>query len=183
MKQAIIFLLLTVYFSSYSQTEGQDFCEEFKNENYFPLTIKAKKVLWADAFYFEKIVGTKKINNKEYIEYSQVWKAGNKETMYLREENGIVYQFEECCESDTVRFNKDFKAGDSWKTADKNATYVIETLNGVLKTPYCNYKNLVVVKAELINAAFKFYYKKGYGYIGATDVNNNLISCVTPEWD
>lgn len=183
MKQIFTLLTLLICLSIFSQNEGQSFCSEFDSETYFPLNIEKKKVLWSDSYYFEEIVGTKKIKNKEYVEYSQSWKAGNKESLFLREENGIIYQYEKCCDSETIRFDKNFKKGDFWKTADEKSKYTIESLKGKLKTPYCNYKNLLIIKGEFTNVTYKFYYKKGYGYIGATDENDNLISSVSPEWN
>lgn len=174
------FLLLSTFM--FSQKEGQNFCEAFAEDSYFPITIKAKKILWMDTFYSEAIIGKKtRDNGKEYIEYAQIWKDGTADFLYLREENGVVYQYEECCDTETVRFNPSFKKGHTWKTADKKATYTIKTLNGSLKTPYCNYKDLVVIKFQTKTFECDFYYKKGYGYIGATR-NDILISCVTPTF-
>ena len=183
MKLTITFLTLIFCLPLYSQTDGQSFCSEFKNEDYFPLTIEKKKILWLDSYYFEEIVGTKKIKDKEYIEYAQIWKDGNTESLLLREENGVIYQFEKCCDSETIRFDSKYRKGKSWQSADKKSKYTIESFKGKLKTPYCDYKDLLVIKGEFTNVTYKFYYKKGYGYIGTTDDENNLISCVSPEWN
>ncbi len=182
MKLILLSLALIICFQLSAQKEGQEFCSEYESKNYFPLSISKKKLHWYNAFYFEKVIGKKKINGKEYIEYSQNWKDGDIDSLFLREENGIVYQYEECCNSETVRFNSKFKKGNTWKTADEKTTYTIESLNGTLETPYCNYKNLLVIKGEFIGVTYNFYYKKGYGYVGATNINNDLISWVSPEW-
>lgn len=179
----IVYILYILIFSTtvYSQEEGQHFCEAYAEDSYFPLTIETKKLLWGNTYYFEKIVGVKKINNKEYVEFSQDWENGATELLYLREKDGIIYQYENCCDTETIRTNKNFKKGHTWKTADLKTVYTIETLKGSLKTPYCNYENLLVIKAQFDNFALKFYYKKGYGYIGATE-NKKLISYATPDW-
>lgn len=181
MRIFILLGLLVMTSFSYAQKEGQTFCEAYAEDSYFPLSITVKKILWQNTYYSEKNVGTKIKKGKEYIEYAQNWKSGNTEYLYLREENGIVYQYEECCETETVRFDPSFKEGHTWKTADNLSSYTIETRNGNLDTPFCNYKNLVVISFKADAFACKFYYKKGYGYIGAT-MEETLISCATPTF-
>ncbi|CAM1369754.1 hypothetical protein [Tenacibaculum xiamenense] len=183
MKSIFTFFTLLICLPLFSQTEGQSFCSELENEDYFPLTIEKKKILWLDSYYFEEIIGSKEIKNKKYIEFAQNWKAGNAGSLLLREKNGVIYQYEKCCDTETIRFDSKFEKGKSWKTADKKSNYSIKSFNGKLKTPYCDYKNLLVIKGEFTNVTYFFYYKKGYGYIGATDDKNNLISCVSPEWN
>ena len=182
MRFFILLGLILITSVTHAQKEGQTFCEAYAEDSYFPLSIKVKKIFWQDTYYTEKRLETKTINGKEYIGFSQLWKEGNSDTMYLREENGIVYQYEECCETETVRFDPSFKEGHTWTTVDKGVTYTIDTLNGTLKTPFCEYKNLIVIDFKLTTFQCKFYYKKGYGYIGAT-FKDTLISCVTPTFD
>lgn len=171
------FLLLSTFM--FSQKEGQNFCDAFAADSYFPITIKAKKILWMDTYYSEAIIGKKTRDGKEYVEQVQQWEDGTASFAYLREENGVVYQYEECCDTETVRFDPSFKKGHTWKTADQKATYTIETLNGTLKTPFCNYENLIVIKLKANALTYKFYYKKGYGYVGATQ-EGIVISGVAP---
>lgn len=181
MKLVFTLLLSFTCLCSFAQEEGQNFCSKFDSEDYFPLSIEKKKIEWSASYYFEKIVGTKVINDKEYTEYAQSWNDGEKNTLFLREENGVIYQYEECCEEETIRFDKRFKKGHSWLTTSKEISYTIESFKGKLKTPYCEYKNLLAIKALIRGVNYLFYYKKGYGYIGAT-VENKLISFVSPDW-
>ncbi len=178
----LILVLLTIPKMFAQLKEGQNFCDENKDGSYFPLVIKEKKFFWADTHYVETKNGTKELNGKTYFEYLQKWESGNTEKLYLREEDGVIYQYEECCENETIRYNAKFKKGHNWKTASGEGEYTILTYNGTLKTPLCNYKNLMVIEANLKNGTFKFYYLKGLGYVGAT-VNDKLISCVTPTFD
>ena len=171
------FLLLSTFM--FSQKEGQNFCDVFAGDSYFPITIKTKKILWKNTYYMEEIIGKKTRGGKEYVEYVQQWEDGTASFLYLREENGVVYQFEECCDAETIRFDPSFKKGDTWKTADQKATYTIETLEGTLKTPFCNYEDLIVIKLEANTLTYKFYYKKGYGYVG-TKQEGIVISGVAP---
>jgi hypothetical protein len=168
--------------SIFSQSEGQNFCSEFESDHYFPLDIHKKKLTWYDLSYFESKTSVKILNGKEYTSFAQEWNSGETDYLYLREENGIIYQYEKCCDIETIRYDPKLKINESWFTADKKTKYTITTKNATLRTPYCNYRNLMVIKAEMSNVTFKFYYKKGYGYIGATDNDNNLISFASPDW-
>lgn len=182
-KTLLLFAILFSSFSLFAQfTEGQNFCDENSDGSYFPLVIEKKILIWSNTHYIETAEGRKVINGKTYTKFRQAWEIGNVENLYLREEKGVVYQYEECCDKETVRFDSSFKKGHSWKTADGKGTYTILTHDGTFKTPHCTYKNVMILKADLSGGTFKFYYLKGHGYIGAT-VQDKLISFVTPKLD
>lgn len=182
MKLILTFLTLIISYPLFSQSEGQSFCDEFESENYFPLDIEKKKVVWYSTHYFEEIAGTKIINNKEYIEFLQFWGNGGVDTLFLREENGSINQYEEDYAIETLRYDSKLKKGKRWKSSSEGVTYIIKSFKGKLKTPYCDYENLLIIKAKFTSTTYNFYYKKGYGYVGATNKKNNLISYVSPDW-
>lgn len=182
MRYILSLFALMISSSLFSQTEGQNFCDVFVSEDYFPLDIKKKKIVWYDTYYYEEMIGVKDINNKKYTEYIQRWKGGNIDTLFLREENGVFYQYEEDFNGETIRFDVKFKKRKRWETIDKKVKYVVKSFKGKLSTPYCEYENLLVIEAELSLETYKFYYKKGYGFIGATINKNDLISYVSPDW-
>lgn len=178
-----ISIALCMLFSiiSFSQLkEGQIFCNEIKDGSYFPLTKSEKIIYWSDTYYTETKSGAKNINGKLYQEFKQTWEGNNVSTFYLREENGVVYQYEECCKEETIRFDNTFKKGHTWKTAEGMSEYTIISYKGKLDTPFCKYENLLVVEAKIINGVFNFYYLKGHGYIGATK-EGKIISCAAPS--
>lgn len=188
MKKAFLIAIILLNLKGYSQLkEGQNFCSPNEDGVYFPLAIDSKKIFWKNTYYIETNNGKKIIKEKEYTEIKQEWENKTVDLMYLREENNIVYEFDECCENETIRFSKEFKIGDKWKKVDNSMEYEILSFNGELKTPYCEYKNLLVMQAKSASNTFQFYYLKGHGYIGATvningaTVTKKLISCVTPE--
>lgn len=180
MKVLQLIILLFISSTMFGQNEGQSFCEGDINESYFPISIKKKKVIWQNTFYLEIQSGEKNINGVLYSSFEQLWEGQERYTLYLREENGVIYQYEECCKDESIRYNPTFDVGYSWKTADQNVEYTIESLKGTLKTPYCNYENLLVLESKFVNGTFKFYYLKGFGYVGTT-IDNELISFVSPE--
>lgn len=142
-----LFLLLAIY--NYAQIqEGQEFCEATPNGSYFSLELDKKIIFWAETYYVETKEGKKVINGKTYTAFAQQWE-GNTEAdiIYLREEKGVVYQYEACCEKETVRYDNSFKKGHSWKTVGDQTTYTIVSYDGTLKTPFCEYTNLMVIEA------------------------------------
>lgn len=185
MKKIIVLLLLVISSNCFAQKEGQHFCDGIYDGiydgSYFPLSINKKKVIWGNTFYFEEKKAEKIIDNRTYIVYEQTWENGQKVEMLLREELGVIFQYEPDGSDETIRYNSSHKKGDSWLTADKEATYTIVSYKGKLKTPYCKYKNLMVLEGKFKDNTFLFYYLRGYGYVGAT-LEDRLISFATPKW-
>ncbi|WP_452597848.1 hypothetical protein [Pontimicrobium sp. MEBiC01747] len=179
MKKLLFLTCLLSSLYSFSQKEGQDFCEGDRQESYFPLLKGTKYIIWYNTYYAEKNIGTKNIEGETYIEYEQLWEKGSKSTLFLKETNNAVYQFEDCCNDDTIRLPKEIEVGKKWTTTDNLVEYEIVSLDGTLKTPVCHYKNLLVIKYTSGKEYFKFYYLKGYGYIGGTK-DEALISFAMP---
>ncbi len=183
MKSIILLVLFLIASQVYSQEEGQSFCDGVTDGSYLPLDIKKKKIYWGDTYYIETIEGDKEINGKLYKEFKQEWENGDVDLLYLREENRFVYEYRTICNKEFLKM--DSKAiGQQWEwTADcSKRNFKIVAFNGALETPYCSYKNLLVIKASYETSTFLFYYQKGYGYVGAT-LKGKLISCVSPEWN
>lgn len=181
MNKILLLLFVFVNTVTYSQiSEGQNFCLETKDGSYFPLSINQKKLIWANTSYTETKGESKVINGKTYTKFIQDWGNNNIDKLYLREENGVVYEYEESYKNETIRYDKKFENGHTWKRADNKGEYKIISYNGTLKTPYCEYKGLMVLDSKVEYGSFNFYYLKGYGYIGATK-DGKLISWMTPE--
>ncbi|WP_026729531.1 hypothetical protein [Flavobacterium denitrificans] len=181
MKKITFFLLLLTGITYAQIGEGQKFCSGTEDGSYFPLSYEfKKKILWADTFYWETKLGTKNINGMLYTAIKQEWKSNDVAILYLREKNGVIYQYDQLIKKEYIRFDKKFKVNQIW-SVDQNTKYKIITYNGELKTPYCHYTNLLVIEAIVNYGHFNFYYLKGQGYIGATK-DGKLISCLTPEW-
>lgn len=183
MNKVIVVFVMFLSFSTFSQIgEGQKFCEETKDGSYFPVQSFNfnKKVLWSQNFYKETKAGIKIFNGESYTIFKQEWDNNQSAVLYLREEKGVVFQYEPDLKKETVRYDPNFKKGDVWKGADGKDLYKIITYEGEFKTPYCKYKNVLIIEASVSYGQFYFYYLKGHGYIGATK-DGKLISCVSPE--
>lgn len=144
------------------------------------MTNNFKKIIWRNTFYFERKNKSKEINGKTYTEFEQESEKSGTVLRYLREENGTVYEYEKCCKNETVRYDAKFTVGQVWKKANEKGEFKIITYNGHLETPFCSYKNLLVIEGELDAKKFKFYYLKGVGYVGATE-GKKLISYITQD--
>ena len=175
------FVLIFIFFGSFSFSQtNQNFCKEDKNGSFFPFTNDFKKVIWRDTYYLEKKNNSKELNGKMYIEFEQESEKSGITLRYLREENGVVYEYEKCCNIETLRYDSKFVEGQTWKKGDNKSEFRIITYKGKLKTPYCNYENLLVIEGELSSKKFKFYYLKGFGYVGANQ-EDKLVSYVTQD--
>ncbi len=182
MKQLLSLLLIFFCFAASAQKEGEIFCDVFVSDSFFPLDYKKKKIIWGNTHYFEEISGQGMFDGVQYIAFTQVWETGMENTLFLREENGITYQYYENTGEEIIRLDTNLKKGQSWEAKAIGTTYTVLSTKGKLKTPFCTYKKLIVLKTEYRDATYIWYYKKGQGYVGATDTKKNLISYLTPKW-
>jgi hypothetical protein len=179
MKNVVVLFLSIMTFSAYSQKEAQSFCDGNDNGKYFPLNINKKKILWNDTYYFESIIGQKEFDGKLYIEFKQEYKNGEIDLVYFREEKGVIYEYRERCKKEYIKLECN-AVGQQWSGDCLTNSYKIIAFDGKLKTPYCQYRNLLVIEAAYENETFTYYYLKGYGYVAATK-QGKLYSCAVPE--
>jgi len=175
-----IICFIFVSTSSIAQNRDKDFCNETPDSSYFPLSIQKKRIQWNNTGYTEAKIKTKIIDGKEYIIYAQRWKNGDVGTLYLREEGGVVYQRISEIDNEFVRYDPSFKKGHKWNGEGYFAKFKVVSTNGKLKTPYCSYTKLLVIKGTYDSGeSYKFYYLRGYGYVAATN-RKGLVSFVIP---
>ena len=173
------FLCITL--TSFSQNnENSEFCTQKSNENYFPLDIEKKIIIWDGTYYVETKEKSKEYNKKTYCVYKQKWEKGGKGFLYLRAENGIVYEYDKDTNTESVRVNPSFKIGRKWESADGREFYKVISYKGTLKTKHCSYENLLVIKAQMKYGTIYFYYQNGQGYVGAKQ-KKNVISYLAPR--
>lgn len=176
MKTLLILLLITT--TTFAQSEGQSFCKGDTTKDYFTLQQFPKYVIWYKNLYTETAMGAKTIGGKSYEAYLQEWMDGSNDTLHIREEGSRVYQYNEKTKKEVIRYDSTFKIGKSWKGID--VTYTLLSKSADLKTPVCEYQNLMSVEAKYPTVTYVFYYLKGFGYVGASK-EGKLISFATPE--
>lgn len=106
MKKIITLTVLLFTVVCFSQKEGQGFCEGNITGEYFPLTIKTKKIIWADTHYIENQEGTKNINGKNYQIFRQTWENGDSDILYMRKDKDAVIQYYQDENIEALRYNE-----------------------------------------------------------------------------
>lgn len=173
------FVLLLLFTSPlFAQKEGQSFCQGGKAGSYFPLNIQHKKIRWYSAIYTETMAGENKVAGKTYHEFAQEWPGMGTDKLLLREDKGKVFQYDPETGQDLLRYDPSVGINTSWHILDRK--YTIVRYDGQLETPFCDYRNLLVIRAEFESVTYNFYYQQGLGYIGATE-DGQLVSYLMPE--
>lgn len=175
----LLFVILTSFLISVktdAQTKKDDFTKT--QESYFPLDIQTRKILWDDSYYFETVEGTKEFDGKIYTIFKQKWKDGKIDFVYLRQESSVVFEYYEKCGAELIKLGANV-VGQKWTDNCRKINYTILAVDGKLKTPYDNFKNLLVVEAVYQNGPCIFYYKKGFGYVAGSK-EGKLFSCNAP---
>ncbi|MGB0851552.1 MAG: hypothetical protein ACPGTP_09900 [Bacteroidia bacterium] len=181
MKTRLFFIILFIQSTfSFAQIDP---CKGEKSGTYFPLNIETKKIMWTNVSYSETLIKEDIKNNKKYKVYAQKWSVGTTDTLRLREENGKVFQYNEKTGSEYLRYDPSLTVGDKWKPKHSFKKFEVISNDGKLKTPYCNYINLLVIRGTYSDkSSYDFYYLKGYGYVGATTAKgDDLISFIIDE--
>ena len=180
MKFQLLILTLMFFNCNHAQSNLKDICGEFQGDQYFPLDIQKKKIIWKDTFYNEILTDTVVIENKSYTKFVQNWEDGSTNEIYLRKEDGMIRQYEECCEYDTTKLPDEIIEGAEWLNADFKKKHVVLSLSGKLSTPFCDYEDLLVVKVSTYSDEYNYFYKKGIGFVGATE-KGKLVSYISPH--
>jgi len=171
MKKTTLLLLTIVPFLIYGQS---DFCEKSNGESYYPLKIGSEKHLtWGTATYIEKVTGTTEKNGVEYFNYEQDFGGGTSYDLLLRKQSDTIFMYNEKQQKDVILLIERPVKGTKWKSGK-----VIDT-NGFFESPFCDYKNLLVIEKKYPNGTKeKRFYKKGLGLIAVTTDKGIKGMCV-----
>lgn len=171
MKKIYSSLILIIFLSTniYSQDE---FCsKEFDTKSYFPLNNKLRKsISWYNSIYKEYVNGTIKINGTEYIKYMQDFSESWKIELLLRKSGDTIFSY--YGGKDNIMLIDRPEVGIKWDKAK------ISSISGVFETPYCKYKNLLVIEYSYKSGKTKRYYKKGLGLVGIENENKVIGMCL-----
>jgi TonB family protein len=92
--------------------------------------------------------------------------------MYFREQNGNVYFYDSEKKMESLELSENITPGYSWEKYDKSWKYTVIDTTSKITTPYCEYKNLLNIKAEpqgetanKYDAYYNLYYKRGVGLV------------------
>jgi hypothetical protein len=171
MKKTTIFILVILPIFGFAQS---DFCEKTFGESYYPLKIGFEKHLtWGTATYIEKVTGTTEKDGIEYFNYEQDFGGGTSYDLLLRKQNDTVYMYNEKQKKDVILLIERPVEGTKWKSGK-----VIDT-NGFFESPFCDYKNLLVIENKYPDGdKEKRFYKKGLGLVAVTTNKGIKGMCV-----
>jgi hypothetical protein len=156
-------------------TSGQsDFCEKYFEDSYYPLQIGFEKHLtWGAATYVEKVTGTTMKNGVEYYNYEQDFGGGTSYDLLLRKQNDTVFMYNKEQKKDVILLIERPVKGVKWESGK-----VIDT-DGFFESPYCDYKNLLVIENKYPDGTKeKRFYKKGLGLVAVTTKEGIKGMCV-----
>jgi hypothetical protein len=125
------------------------------------------------------------LDGKYYLIEIEIFKSGKTSERYWREENGSVFNHNKEKKLESMELPSIIKLGTTWKSTDKTWTYEIMSLTSSYSTPFCNFDNLLEVKAESserVGIVYNLFYKQGVGMIGL-NVNGNPYTYIMPIKD
>tara|TARA_R110002096_G_scaffold394203_1_gene589479 strand:- start:318 stop:1199 length:882 start_codon:yes stop_codon:yes gene_type:complete len=171
MKRTIFLLLAILPILTYGQSE---FCEKSFGESYYPLKIGFEKHLtWGTATYVEKVTGTTEKDGIEYFNYEQDFGGGTSYDLLLRKQNDTVFMYNEKQKKDVILLIERPIKGTKWESGK-----VVE-IDGFFESPFCNYKNLLVIENKYPDGSKeKRFYKKGLGLVAVTTKKGIKGMCV-----
>lgn len=171
MKKTTIFIFIILPLLVFGQS---DFCEKNFGESYYPLKVGFKKnLIWGTATYVEKVTGKTTQNGVEYYNYEQDFGGGTSYDLLLRKQNDTIFMYNEKEKKDIILLIERPVKGTKWKSGK-----VIDT-DGEFKSPFCNYKNLLVIQKKYPNGnKEKRFYKKGLGLVAVTTKKGIKGMCV-----
>lgn len=161
----------------YVPTYGQmlDVCEGNPTGDYFPIEIGVKR-------YYNSLQGsfvnyfngdTIMVGGKTYFKEVDESGSGAKKESFYRVEKGDVYVYNREKNIEFLELSNIVTIGHSWERQDKSWRYTVIDTAAKLSTPYCDYSQLLNIKAEPLGKAkntyssyYNLYYKRGVGQVG-----------------
>jgi len=114
-----------------------------------------------------------KVDDKYFLKEIKEYSSGKTKTSYWRQENGIVYFYDVEKKAESIELINNLTPGTTWEKYDKTWKYTIIDTVSSFATPFCEFKNLLQVKAEPQNeikdkmySYYNLFYKRGVGMVG-----------------
>lgn len=128
-----------------------------------------------------------KVGDKSYLKEIKEYANGKTKTSYWREENGVVYFYDVEKKAESIELINNLTPGTIWEKYDKTWKYTIVDTVSSFATPFCDFKNLLQVKAEPQNelkdkmySYYNLFYKRGVGMVGM-NVNGEPFMYAKPN--
>lgn len=181
-----IILLLFVTGSVFGQS---DLCFENLEGSYLPIKIghKLKYTSRGESYssYFNG--DSLKFGDNYYFKEISEYAKGRKKETYWREKDGIVYYYDTEKKAESVELINNLTPGTTWEKYDKTWKYTIIDTVSSFSSPFCDFRNLLQVKAEPQNeikqdkySVYNLFYKRGLGMVGLS-VNGVSFTFIQPD--
>lgn len=181
---ALIFVLSTGTIFGQS-----DLCFDNASGTYWPIKagLKIKYSSRGESYtsYFNG--DSLKVGEKYFLKEIQQYASGKVKTTYWREENGVVYLYDAEKKAESIELINNLTPGTTWEKYDKTWKYTIVDTVSSFATPFCEFTNLLQVKAEPQNeikdkmySHYNLFYKRGIGMVGL-NVNGEPFIYVKPD--
>jgi hypothetical protein len=166
-----------------------DLCFEKVTGTYWPIKVGTKiKYFSRGESYISYFNGDSlKAGDKYYLKEIEEYASGKTKTSYWREENGVIYFYDAEKKTESIELVNNLTPGTTWEKYDKTWKYTIIDTVSFLATPFCEFKNLLQVKAEPQNeikdkmsSYYNLFYKRGVGMVGM-NVNGELFLFARPN--
>lgn len=166
-----------------------DLCFEKVTGTYWPIKVGTKiKYSSRGESYTSYFNGDSlKAGDKYYLKEIEEYASGKTKTSYWREENGVIYFYDVEKKAESIELVNNLTPGTTWEKYDKTWKYTIIDTVSSLATPFCEFKNLLQVKAEPQNeikdkmySYYNLFYKRGVGMVGM-NVNGELFLFARPN--
>jgi len=128
-----------------------------------------------------------KVGDKYFLKEIEEYASGKTKTSYWREENGVVYFYDAEKKTTSIELINNLTPGTTWEKYDKTWKYTIIDTVSSFASPFCEFKNLLQVKAEPQNeikdkmySYYNLFYMRGIGMVGMK-VNEELFLYAKPN--
>lgn len=182
-----ILIALTLCLFCLASFAQADICQENVTGVFWPVNTSGKRYYYAPGgtyvnyFNGDSLIAGENIYYKEIEEYN----SGKKREVYYREQDGNVYIYDTEKKIEFLELSSNITPGYVWEKYDKSWKYTVIDTTSSISTPYCEYKNLLNVKAEPqgetkknYSSYFNLYYKRGVGLVGM-DIERKGFSFLT----
>jgi TonB family protein len=167
----ICILLILSHTVANAQT---DFCEEKASGVYWPVKTEVKRYYMSpQGISLEYYDGDSlQADGKTYYKRITESKADKSKNTYLREQDGNVYIYDTEKKLEFLELSGNITPGYTWNKYDESWKYTVVDTISAITTPYCEFKNLLNIKAEPMgetakqyDSYFNLYYKRGVGLV------------------
>jgi hypothetical protein len=128
-----------------------------------------------------------KVGDKYFLKEVKEYLSGKTKTSYWREESGVVYFYDTEKKTESIELINNLTPGTTWEKYDKTWRYTIIDTVSNFATPFCEFKDLLQVKAEPQNeikdkmySYYNLFYKRGIGMVGM-NVNGQAFLFAKPN--